>query len=220
MKKTIWNEFCKEYKIKELGVELFETNNRYVTIEKYGKGNRKILKRSATMENLVIKEVNRVIDDFNKGTDKYDGLIYMMYKLHKQEVLPLYIGKSEKYGYTENLSANIKNIGKNKGCFCRWGSNYRYHIGSLSACVVKGHDKKHIKSSYERWANTLFEEINVPKPRLKDNIYFWIKAWKKEDVGIWRDYKNTSLSFLENLMIGIASDVFSDTLLNNNGVNR
>jgi len=34
----------------------------------------------------------------------------MMYKLSNEDVIPLYIGKTGEYGYTENLSANIKNI--------------------------------------------------------------------------------------------------------------
>jgi len=55
---------------------------------------------------------------------------------------------------------------------------------------------------------------------IKRNYLFLIQAWNKEELAIWRDNENTSLSFLENLMIGVASDVFVDILLNSYGVNR
>ena len=101
-----------------------------------------ILKRSNGMENFVVNEVSKVIDDFYSGTHVCEGLIYLMYYLENDLVIPLYIGKSEKYGKQgNNLSANIKGIDKNsnKGYFCRWGDNYAYHIGDLSAIVCPNH---------------------------------------------------------------------------------
>ncbi|MBD3882467.1 hypothetical protein IFO70_11915 [Phormidium tenue FACHB-886] len=49
------------------------------------------------MESLVVQEVNKVLWDFQAGTDEYEGLIYMMFWCNGQQVIPLYIGKSEKY---------------------------------------------------------------------------------------------------------------------------
>jgi hypothetical protein len=38
--------------------------------------------------------------------------------------------------------------------------------------------------------------------------------------GLWKSYGATSLTFLEYQLIGVASDLFADTLLNTEGVNR
>ena len=38
--------------------------------------------------------------------------------------------------------------------------------------------------------------------------------------GLWTDYGARSLTFLEYLLIGVASDLFPDALLNTEGVNR
>jgi hypothetical protein len=56
--------------------------------------------------------------------------------------------------------------------------------------------------------------------RLKRDTFFWMQAWKRGMVGIWEDYGPTSLTFLEYLLIGVASDRFPGILLNNEGVNR
>jgi len=75
MKKVIWDNFCKEHQVKELGVELFKAKDRYVTVEEYDKNKRLILKRSRDMENLVTNEVNKGIDGLNNKTNIFDGLI-------------------------------------------------------------------------------------------------------------------------------------------------
>ena len=50
------------------------------------------------MENAVFREVNYVLADYTAQKDQFDGLIYIMYRLSSDEVVPLYIGKSEKLG--------------------------------------------------------------------------------------------------------------------------
>lgn len=170
------------------------------------------------MEQLIISEVSKVIEDFNNKTEIYDGLIYMMYREESNEIIPLYIGKSEKYGKSGNLSANIKNISGNKHNFCRWGNNYAYHIGDLSA-VVFGHEKYQTRK-YTKWADAIFESYPATELRLKFDVKFWIKAWKSSDTGIWEEFGETNLTFLEYLLIGVASSVFPNDLLNSEGVNR
>jgi alpha-tubulin suppressor-like RCC1 family protein len=44
---------------------------------------------------------------------------------------PLYVGKAEKKGVTKPISANIRNIRRNKHMFARWGNGLDYHIGDL-----------------------------------------------------------------------------------------
>ena len=69
----------------------------------------------------------------------------------------------------------------------------------------------------------LFEKLpTFPRelPKLRKQVYFWIKAWKKEDIGPWEDFGSTNLTFLEYLMIGVASSVYPENVLNKEGQNR
>ena len=144
----------------------------------------------------------------------------MFYK-DSDRVTPLYIGKTESIGKgNRNLSANIKKLQSDKSKFARWGDNYAYHIGDLSAVVLPDHDKlKHTKK-YSDWANRLFVSVPDQQPRLKKDVHFWAKAWNGSDVGIWKEYGATKLTFLEYLLIGVASSAFPDVLLNVEGQNR
>ena len=47
-----------------------------------------------------------------------------------------------------------------------------------------------------------------------------MKAWARGAIGIWPEFAPTRLSFVENLMIGVASAAFPDTLLNREGHSR
>jgi hypothetical protein len=222
VKFNLWNNFCSEYFNKKLAMPLFSTNGSIVNTKKYGKDNRILLMRSEQMEALIIQEVSKVLDDFDKATNIYEGLIYMMYWFdEQQQVIPLYIGKSEKYGQKgDNLSANIRNITRDKSKFCRWGNDYAYHIGDLSAVVCPGHLDTKISPKYKNWAKRLFELYPSDNPSLKKPTYFWIYAWEKGNVGIWKDFGSTPLSALEYHLISLASNIFSDCLLNHEGVNR
>lgn len=217
---NIFNDFVIKNGI-DTNCSLFDIDeNLNVNTILYGK-DKYVLKRNELMENLIISEVNKTIEDYYKNTFIYDGLIYMMYKKENNSIIPLYIGKSEKFGKNnQNLSINIKDIEKNSGKFCRWGYNYAYHLGDLSAVVLTGHDETKITNKYTSWANSLFETKNTTNPRLKTNIYFWIKAWNNNDIGLWEDFGKTSLTFLEYQMIGVCSKLFPNDLLNFEGVNR
>ena len=220
MKEVIWNQFCETHKVSQDCVPLFKNSNLYV--QTFSCRNRLLLERSKHMEELVINEVEKVLDDYQSGKDSYEGLIYMMFWMSENySVIPLYIGKSEKYGRKgNNLSANIHSIRKNFDKFCRWGNNYEYHIGDLSAAVCPGHHDTKINRKYIRWGNRLFTNLPSTQPKLRQEVYFWIKAWKKGDIGIWQEFGSTPLTFLEYLMIGVASSIFPETLLNEEGVNR
>ena len=104
-KKDIWNSFCNRYQIAETGVNLFAQNNDDVNVIEIGKKKRFVLERSKDMETLVIAEVSKVLKDYSSGEGLFEGLIYMMYHLSNNNFIPLYIGKSEKYGkFSGNLS--------------------------------------------------------------------------------------------------------------------
>ncbi len=222
-KLRIWNRFCDEHQVED-GVSLFSGKNGVVDVTNYGSSGRPVLKRSAQMERVVVSEVAKVISDFEAGGDQYDGLIYMMFWSEDGQVLPLYIGKTEKYGKSENLSANIRSVrlrgnGQIGGdaYFARWGYNRAYHLGDLSGVVLEGHRSP---KKYLRWASQLFEEFPTQRPKLTRATYFWCKAWDAREAGIWEEFGPTNLTFLEYLLIGVASDLFPQYVLNNEGVNR
>lgn len=216
----IWKDFCTLHSIEDYGVHLFETNDSVVQTKRYGVDQRLILKRSLDMESIVIEQVNLVLKDYHNSNTVYDGLIYMMFWKHLGIITPLYIGKSEKIGRSGSLSANIVNIEKNKHYFCRWGDNYAYHIGDLSANTLTDYPSSRTINKYKKWSEKLFIQSPCEQPILRHDTFFWIKAWTKEDISIWQEYGATSLTFLEYLLIGVASDIFPDSLLNTDGVNR
>ena len=169
----------------------------------------------------MINEAEKVIEDYERKEEKHDGLIYMMYRSDHENVVPMYIGKSEKYGEnSRNLSENILTISTNKDKFCRWGYNYAYHISDLSALICPGHDPEKRKMKYSKWDSRLFKQFPFQYPVLNFPMYFWMKAWEKGSVGIWKEFGPTSITFLEYLLIGVASDLFPEDLLNEEGVNR
>lgn len=167
----------------------------------------------------MLEQVHGILRDYATQERRYQGIIYMMYVLREGQPVPLYIGKSEKYGKKgHNLSANLKGIkATTQHPFARWGYNYAYHLGDLSR-VVLGHDDTH-PPRYTRWAQALFQQP-VADRRLKRDVFFWVKAWEAQDIGPWSEYGGTTLAFLEYQLIGLASKAFPHDLLNEEGVGR
>jgi hypothetical protein len=220
-KLAIWDAFCREHRILECSVPLFAADGSAVTVRPLGIGGRPVLARSPEMEALVIAETNKVLADFASGAGEYEGLIYMMQWSVDGRAVPLYVSKSEKYGRGGgNLSANIASIERNRHKFCRWGDGYAYHIGDLSAVACLGHPPEAINAKYRKWADRLFESWPSAELRLRRDTRFWVEAWRKGGAGPWREYGDTSLTFLEYQLIGVASDLFPEVLLNTEGVNR
>lgn len=69
------------------------------------------------------------------------------------------------------------------------------------------------------WANALFEEAPSAQPVLREPVYFWAKAWDRQETGIWTELGPTRLAFLEYLLIGVAGLAFPG-LLNREGLAR
>jgi hypothetical protein len=220
----LWNSFCQRYRVGEDAVPLFECDESgLVLIKEIGAvQRRKILRRSAAMETLMRQEVEKVVSDHKAATGIYDGIIYMTHTRDADGgVVPCYIGKSETVGKASGvLSANLRGLATDTSKFGRWGDNYAYHIGDLSSIVLPGHEATAQTEKYRSWATALFEGINTPHPRLRQPVFFWVRAWKREDVGIWMEFGATRLSFLEYLLIGIASSIFPRELLNREGHSR
>ncbi len=216
-KLELWGSFCERHAIVESAVPLFACHRHgAVETRRYGKDSRLILVRSPQMEGLVIGEVRKVLAEGSR----FEGILYLMLWLDGRRVLPLYVGRAGKFGRGDgNVSANLLNIERNVGKFARWGSNYAYHIGDLSAVVCPGHDPSKVIPKYRRWADQLFEPARGGRQVLRRPVYFWCTAWSADSPSIWPEFGATSLAFEEYLLIGVASLLFPETLLNREGVN-
>ena len=75
--KEFQENFANEHGIYQSKVSLFErSKNLIVETKLFGRNERKILKRSNEMEELVIRETNILVSDWEKGNRCFDGLIY------------------------------------------------------------------------------------------------------------------------------------------------
>lgn len=221
--REVWDRWCYAHAIVSNSVPLFACDvNQIVSTKSIGRSApRQVLCRHPAMDDLVLRETDRLVADWQHGRRCYDGLIYMMYRKSSDDrVIPLYIGKAETLGKgSGNLSANLINLHRDRSKFARWGDNYAYHIGDLSAAVLPGHPPGKINRKYEDWASALFKQVEGGV-HLRSPVFFWAKAWSSSDQGIWTDLSPTRLAFLEYLLIGVASTVFGQTLLNREGNNR
>lgn len=216
-KLELWNAFCFSHHIDKIGVPLFNVyNDGTVKTFPYGIDSRPMLERSQEMEDLLIKQVEIVVKN---PTDFMQGILYMMFKQENSNIYPLYIGRAGKFGHDGCvISANLYNIRKNKSKFARWGYNYAYHIGDLSAAVLHGHKSDKISPKYKRWGHSLFNEIPSHSPRLNFPVKFWCTGWNADCPNIWQEFGSCSLGFIEYLLIGVAATLFPQHLLNNEGV--
>jgi hypothetical protein len=162
----------------------------------------------------------KVVDDWKGNDDTYEGLIYMMYTRNGEEIIPRYIGKAGKYGRDgEGLSANLKNIRTNNSKLARWGDGYAYHFGELSRALLSHHERddvssdKHPSGKYQQWADELF--ANGTR-ELVEPVYFWVKAWRTDDIGPFYGFE-TSLEALEYNLINLASDLYDEQVFNSEG---
>ena len=175
--KKFWNQFANRFEIYKSMVPLFKrSKNLIVETKLYGQNDRKILKRSDEMEEFVIRETNTLVRDYNGRNKCFDGLIYIMpKKISSKRIIPLYIGKAETVWKNGNLSENLKNLASRKDKFARWGDNYQYHIGDLSAATC-GHAEDKIKKKYKDWSNAIFEHSPVNQPKLRKDIFLLGKS--------------------------------------------
>lgn len=221
---SLWNRWCETQNVLKESVPLFDCDheNRVRTRVIGNTARRPILCRHADMDALIVAQTEMLVEDWRTKRHEFDGLIYMMFRqTDDQKALPLYIGKAETLGKGDgNLSANLLRLAADRSKFARWGDNYQYHIGDLSAACLHGHAIEKISPKYARWASVLFEDAPCENPRLRHPLRFWAKAWKSTDVGIWSEMNPTRLTFLEYLLIGVASATFGTTLLNSEGRNR
>jgi hypothetical protein len=220
-KRKVWDRWISEYMDLSNPVPLFETDSEgVVQIKQHGRDSRPILKRSRQMESLLSTEGRKVVDDWQGSDDTYEGVIYIMYTLDRDELVPLYVGKAGKYGRDgERLSANLKNIRTNRNKFARWGDGYAYHLGELSAVVLDHQGDPEVnrsrdpKRKYQSWADAMFIEGTR---QLKQPVYLWARAWRYDDTGPFYGFE-TSLEALEYNLINLGSDLYPEKVLNSEG---
>ncbi len=221
--RAIWQDFCCRFHVAQDAVPLFNADEQgRVLTRLIGRGEiqRSVLTRSLEMDALIRAQTHRLTLDWSSGRSRLDGLIYCMGLKQADDFVPLYIGKAETTGKRNgNLSANLTRIATDTSKFARWGDNYAYHIGDLSACVLPGHPEGKLTGKYQQWAQALFVDSPSSAPQLRRPVYFWAKAWDRSDVGVWSELGSTRLTFLEYLLIGVASIAYPG-LLNREGVPR
>ena len=217
----IWSEFCSEQKVIKEAVHLFDSDkNGYVETKRIGKNKREIIRRSGQVEELIRREVTKVRNAFEASTNRCDGVIYIIGKKDQNIFFPLYIGKSEKFGKGEqNFSSNLDCSQSDLAKFARWGYGYAYHMGDLSAASLSGHPKDKVTEKYQRWAELIFTKVPSTKLLLKDPIWFWMKAWSKENLSPWKEIGPVGVAGLEYILIILASQIFPN-LLNDEGRSR
>ena len=218
-KQALWNAFCAAHDIAAIGVPLLAADpDGVVEVSSHGRNGRPMLQRSAAMEDLLTGTVGQVLAAQH---GEAEGVLYLMHRLDADgRVVPLYVGKAGRYGRGGGVSVNLAAIRRNGGKFSRWGCGYAYHMGDLSAAALPGHPPGKAVPKYQRWAKSLFVEAPTASPRLRAQVRFWCTAWGLGSHSIWPEFGVCSLSFAEYLLIGVASLLFPDNLLNDEGVNR
>ncbi|ELZ91729.1 hypothetical protein C440_15484 [Haloferax mucosum ATCC BAA-1512] len=212
-KRTLWERWIDRFVDTADPTPLFETTSDG-TVERieYGRSGRPVLRRGRRMERTLREAGGTVVTDHERRDGRYEGLVYMMYTLDADEVVPRYIGKCGKFGASgTDLNSNLRNVETNNGKLARWGYGRYYHFGDLSAAVF-GDDGP---EKYANWVAELFDATDPP--RLREPVYFWVEPWT---VGTEGPYPDTHpyLEELEYQLIGIAFELFPDRLLNTEGV--
>jgi hypothetical protein len=139
-------------------VPLFDVaNDTLVLTRESGPQKRRLLCRSPEMEAAVIDMVEAGL-----AQESWQGLLYIMGWGGKSDFRPLYVGKAERKGVRNDLSANLAHIRTNRHMFARWGDGVAYHVGDLSQSLFGFKAYRPPTRKYKRWASKLFEAFDPP----------------------------------------------------------
>lgn len=172
------------------------------------RGGMRKLERHPKFTELMVRTVEEGLQD-----DAWCGFVYVMHWLRDTRIVPLYIGKAERRGVSQELNFNLNNIRKNDHAFGRWGYGLAYHLGDLSHAIFGEKAYKKPSAKYRRWAETLFTELNPL--RLREPVYLAIIGWQwgmKGPSGL-----ECSVPSLEKELIAFASVEHPLILLNRDG---
>ena len=167
------------------------------------------LKRSRKVDELLRREIKKIIDDYKGANNTYEGLVYVIFVRADGNIVPLYVGSSGKYN--DDRTALNENMTTAPSKMARLGySDYR-HIGWLSRLVLGQSEDVEVPPRYNRWVNEIFEGSR----RLKEPVFLWTTAWEHDQSGLASE--EASLEELEEELIGITSNLYPDRLLNIQG---
>lgn len=188
---------------------LFDTDGLIVSTHARGStGERRVLTRSAAFDSAMIDVVESGLQD-----DRWQGLVYLMGWGEHTAFVPLYIGKAEKRGKSQTISANLKNLRSNHGFFARWGYNTDYHVGDLSHAMFEWSAYRAPTKKYRRWAEVLFASYDPPV--LRAPVTMLLLPWFEDSRG--PSGFVTSVAAAEKEVIALASALHGERLLNVDG---
>lgn len=202
----VWLEHFPQHRVAPLFDVDGELNVQTLLVGK--RKDRRVLKRSPEFDAAMIEMVEAGVTD-----EDWHGFIYIMGVGCGAQFTPLYVGKAEKRGTTNAVSANLKGIRRNHGFFGRWGYNRYYHVGDLSHAVLGVEAGGEPKKKYRRWAEALFETVDPP--RLREPVFVYLAPWfscSRGPSGLLG-----SVPAAEKEVIALASAVPGDRLLNTDG---
>lgn len=196
----------------KLTAPLFDTENDGVTVRTHRRGrhlDRVTLTRHPAFDAAMINMVETGLQD-----PEWHGFLYVMHTGTGESLVPWYIGKAEKRGVKNDVSANLIRIRTDHAKFGRWGYNRAYHIGELSHAVLGEAFGPGLPArSYGRWRDALFEAVEPP--RLKAPVYVHLIPWRTGMRGP-SDLLG-SVAAVEYEVIALAAHAFPDVLLNTHG---
>ncbi|AIZ45127.1 hypothetical protein QR90_08445 [Deinococcus radiopugnans] len=144
----------------------------------------------------------------------WQGFVYVMFTGPEDHLVPRYIGKAERRGVRNTLSANLARIRTNMDKFGRWGYNSAYHLGELSHAVLAGAFKPGPpKRNYTRWRDALF--VSSHPPVLRTPVCVHLLPWRcgmRGPSGLVG-----SVAAVEYELIALAGAAYPAELLNTRG---
>ena len=185
-----------------------------MTTETTFAGKHTVLTRTEAIDRILKEETAKVRDDYKSGSHAYEGFLYILHVLEAGERVPVCIGISEKIGKKGGLST----LFNSKSKIPRWDYYPQYHIGDLSSVVLPDHTSP-VKSK-KTWADCLFQDYPSDHPKLKQECYLWVKAWRSDGVSIWKDLGHSDLNLEEAMLIAVCDRLYPSRLLNKSGILR
>lgn len=191
---------------------LFDTAEDGLTVNTHLRGKEKTrltLTRHPSFDAAMIEMVTAGLEE-----EDWQGFLYVLHTGAGDTMTPRYIGKAEKKGVKNPISANLVGIASNLSKFGRWGYNKAYHVGELSHAVI-GTDFMPGSASgkYHRWAAALFETLDPPTLRVP--VLMSLIPWRDGARG--PSGLVGSLAAVEYELIALAAVAYPEELLNIQG---
>ena len=144
----------------------------------------------------------------------WHGFLYVMHTGTGELLIPRYVGKAEKKGVKNEISANLARIRHDPDKFGRWGYNSAYHLGELSHAVLgEAFKLGQPKKSYGRWRDALFAQTSPPV--LRAPLWVQLLPWRTGSRG--PSGLLGSVAAVEYELIALASAAHQEALLNVQG---